>query len=326
VPNLISTRQDKTTETFVYDDGTEETVERLAYVEPDNTVHTDNCAVVTKLLASDNPEDRATFKEMELAEVIAYIDNGLPTDLTECRACDKLRAAADMGPTQGPPTDQKEKNVPTKTVTAEIELPASIKPTPTILAVFKALQESGDGSGTTAQIAKAAGVTPTSANTALLALESAGLMAHIDTGAGKNKVRTWGLKTAQAKPPARRSAAELQASMTAKQQEAAAKKAAAPKVPAPGKSATVPKAGAASTATRASTGERQTRALEFMKTRPEEPLSVLVIEQGCNYPVKTLAGVLARMAEKGDMGVERATTEAGRKGFKYVPPKVKKAS
>jgi hypothetical protein len=203
--------------------------------------------------------------------------------------------------------------VPTKTPT-KIELPDSLKVTPTITAVVKFLEETDEPSWTTGDVSKGSGVMAAAVNSALLSLESAGIVTHSDTGTGAKKIRTWSRKGAR---PAKRTAADYKAAMDAKTK-------ADVKAPPKAKASTAPatkKATTGSATGRVSVGVRQEKALEFLKKHPNDPKSVLVIEQGCGYPVKTLAGVLARMAEREEFPIERAEAPGGRRGFMYVPPK-----
>jgi hypothetical protein len=313
--NLVNVRKDALTETFTYDDNTEETVDRTAYIVGE-LVHTEDCLVTTRIESGSGPKGA---KEVKLANALEEISSG---SLTECESCGLIRKVASE-PNSATSTeamnDTKESEaVPSKTLT-KIELPDSLKEktTPTILAVVKFLEETDASSYTTGEVAKAAEVNAAAVNSALLALESAGVVVHTDSGSGTKKVRTWSRKGAR---PAKKTAADYKAVMEAKPK-------AAPKAPPQAKAATAPaakKAAPASATGRVSVGARQEKALEYLKKHPNVPKSVLHIEEGCGYPVKTLAGVLARMAEREEFPIVRADTDAGRRGFMYVPPPKKK--
>jgi hypothetical protein len=298
--NLINTRQSATTETFVYDDGTESTIPRIAYVDS-STVHTEDCPDVPKLLKG-NPQ------EMEMTEVLATLEGNNPDGLTECKACGDLRAKANYpAAPEGGDTDQKETTMPTKTELVKIELPDTLKPNPTILAVVKALEEGAIG--TTAEISAAAGVSAPSTKSTLLTLESCGIVTHIT---GKDKVMTWALKgTAPAK---KRTAADYAATMEEKKQANVAKKATAPKAEAkpPAKAA---EAGE-SASKRQPTGERAKNAQEWMAARPNTPFAVRQIEDGCSYTGKTLAGILDSLDKNPDSPIVRAEAEFNGRKYK----------
>lgn len=310
--NLVNVRKDALTETFVYDDGTEEQVDRIAYTVGE-VAHTADCNVTTRIAAGTGPKGA---KEVKLADALGEITTG---SLTECESCAKLRAGEHQ-PNSATSTevmnDTKESNeVPTKTL-IKIELPDSLKPTPSIQAIVKALEEGALTSYTTGEISKASGVMAAAANSAMLTLESAGIVTHEDTGSGRNKVRTWTLKSGGR--PARKTAADYKKAMAEKpkpEPKATAKAATAPaakKTAAPAEKAT---------STRVSVGVRQEKALDALKKHPNVPRSVLQIEQDCGYQPRTLASVLARMAERADFPIQRAKTDLGRQGFMYVPEK-----
>lgn len=311
--NLVNVRKDALTETFTYDDGTEETVDRIAYTVGE-VAHTEDCNVTTRIAAGTGPKGA---KEVKLADALGEITKG---SLTECEPCAKLRAGEHQ-PNSATSTevmnDTKESEaVPTKTL-IKIELPDSLKPTPSIQAIVKALEEGDLTTYTTGEISKASGVMAAAANSAMLTLESAGIVTHTDTGTGKNKVRTWTLKSGGR--PARKTAADYKKAMDEKPKRETAKSTAkATAAPAAKKTAA---SAEKATSTRVSVGVRQAKALEYLQKHPNIPKSVLHIEQGCGYQPRTLASVLARMAEKTEFPIQRAKTDAGRQGFMYVPEK-----
>lgn len=315
--NLVNVRKDALTETFVYDDGTETVSDRIAYTVGE-LVHTEDCNVTTRIEAGSGPKGA---KEVKLADALGEITKGA---LTECQSCAQIRNGTHQ-PNSATSTEamneQKENTpMPSKTLT-KIELPDSLKPTASITAVVKALEEADTTTFTTSEMSKASGVMAAACNSALLTLESAGVVRHADTGTGKNKVRTWTLMSGGR--PAKKTAADYKKTMAEKpkpEPKAPTAKAKATAAPAAKKTA----APAEGTTARVSVGVRQEKALNFLKKHPNVPQSVLIIERGCDYQPRTLAGVLARMAEKEEFPIERAKTDAGRQGFMYVPPKAAK--
>jgi hypothetical protein len=321
--NLVNVRRDALTETFTYDDGTEEQVDRIAYTVGDE-VHTEDCIVSTRIEAGSGPEG---VEEVKLADALEKVSNG---SLTECSNCVQLRAGTHQ-PNSATSTeamnDTKENTeVPTKTLT-KIKLPDSLKPTATITAVVRVLEEGAADTYTTGDLAQAAEVTNPAANSAMLSLESAGIVTHTDTGSGRNKVRTWALKTATSRP-AKKTAADYKKVMDAKPKPE-------PKAPPKAKAATAPKAAStkvaeAKVARDAAKQATADEVMAWMEKNPNVAFSVNDVEVGTgNGPdsgrVKTLRPTLWALTGLGklvgpDTGLK---TEKGHKGFMFVPPKGK---
>ncbi len=327
---LIDTRRTRTTETFVYEDGTETTVDRVAY-DIEGTLHTEECPAVDALLA-DEDSDNGGMKLSAALEAIRA------TGGKECPTCAAMRAIAEYPDTT---TEQKENTMPTKTATktaapkapaakaaantaakSGITLPPGTKSTPSVMAVIGVLD--AGVIGTTKEIAAAAKVSDTAAKGALLALESAGFLTHV-TASDRAKTTTWARKGVPAK---KTSAAELKAIMDEKIAANDERKKAAPKATSAPKAASTSAAKAAAKAEREAVKDATGKVcLEFLTAHAGTSFSVREVEVGTgNGPetdkVKTLRPALWALVEKGL--AESKPTETGRKGFMVPKPVVPK--
>lgn len=72
------------------------TATRTAYITRKNTVHTENCSTLTRMIAPiDGSSFNITWRETDRDEVVALLISGAATALSECKACTKIREAAE---------------------------------------------------------------------------------------------------------------------------------------------------------------------------------------------------------------------------------------
>lgn len=128
-------------------------------------------------------------------------------------------------------------------------------------------------------------------------------------------------RTRKAAEPKTAPTTPAKAAPAAKSTPAKATPKAAPATPTPEPKAAPAKTAAAPAPT--ATAVKAERAVEFMKKNPGTGYPVKDIEAGAGYGIKSLAGVLARLAATKDSGVERVDVQRGGriyKGFMFKAP------